>query len=70
MLNAERIMTDVGYVVRDWENGRVNPDTAVKKILELTKDNCDHCVYDIQNCRNNHEVNCFSGFSQWLRGEA
>lgn len=70
MKNAERVMTDVGYVVRDWENGNVSAELAVKKINELSNDSCFHCSFKNQDCRRNDEMSCFEGFSLWLRGEA
>lgn len=70
MKNAERIIVDVAHILLDYESRRVSPEIAVKKILEMTKDSCEHCVYKGENCKERHDMTCFEGFSLWLRGEA
>lgn len=70
MTNAERVLKDVGNIVRDYEDGRVSAELAVKKINEFSKDGCYHCAFKKQDCLRNDEMTCFNGFSQWLRGEA
>ena len=72
MKNAERIMIDVARVVRDYECGAraLNCFEAVDQIRELVADNCEHCSFSSVDCREDHKLTCFEGYSNYLRGEA
>lgn len=72
MKNGERVLTDVGYVIRDWENGRINYVVAFRKLQELVngKDTCKFCAYTREECDKDHEKTCYKGVGDWLRSDA
>lgn len=69
MKNGERIMYDVASIVREYEAGRVKAEPAIRKINELTEQNCDHCAY-LGNCTRDSHHTCYNGFMQYLVNEA
>ena len=70
MKNSEAVMRDVALTVRAYENGKFDAKEAVYKVLDLVSDNdCRHCAYNGQKCREDHTMTCGGGFDKWLGEE-
>lgn len=69
MKQKERIINDVLECLKFYELGHFDEAGTIKSISHITAQGCEHCVYNSDECRQDHKKTCSSGFAKYLESE-
>lgn len=70
MTQGERIIEDAYEALRFYEAGHFDKAGVIKCLHNLTAMNCENCIYNNDECGDDHEKTCAEGWNKYLESEA